>query len=134
MITMMICGNVGRDPQLKYTQSGKAVCDFTVASTERWTDKNTNEKREKTTWVKCVAWGPLAEVMNNHVKKGKYMIFTGRPEAESWIKQDGTAASTLVMTIENFEFGPRREGEGNGGGYDAGGAPNETTDQNDIPF
>ena len=94
----VIIGNVGRDPELRYTQSGVAVCDFSVAVSRRWTDRNTNEQREKTTWFRVSAWRQLAETVNQYVRKGMQIMVAGEVDATAFIGQDGEARATLELT------------------------------------
>ncbi len=127
----IIIGNVGRDPELRYTQSGVAVCDFTVAVNRRWTDRTTNEPREETTWFRVSTWRNLAETASQYVHKGMQIMVTGRVSASAYIGQDGQARATLELTALDMQFLGRR-GERmdvpdeNGGTY-----PNEAED---LPF
>jgi single-strand DNA-binding protein len=124
----IIIGNVGRDPELRYTQSGVAVCDFSVAVTRRWNDRSSNEPREKTTWFKISAWRGLAETCQQYVKKGMPIMVTGEIDASAYTGQDGQARASLEMTAQNIQFlGRRGEGDEPGGG----GYPSEPED---LPF
>ncbi|MBN1967572.1 MAG: single-stranded DNA-binding protein [Anaerolineae bacterium] len=123
----IIIGNVGRDPELRYTQSGVAVCDFSVAVSRRWSDRNTNEMREKTTWFKVTAWRGLAETCQQYVHKGMQIMVTGEVDASAFTGQDGEARASLELTAQTVQFLGRR-GEG---AEDAGGYPNEPED---LPF
>jgi single-strand DNA-binding protein len=107
----IIIGNVGRDPEMRYTQSGVAVCDFTVAVSRRWTDRNTNEQREKTTWFRVSAWRNLAETVSQYVHKGMQIMVTGEVDASAYIAQDGSARASLEITARDVQFLGRR-GEG----------------------
>jgi single-strand DNA-binding protein len=142
MLRIEALGNVGRDPEMRYTQSGKQVCSFSLASNKRWTDSATGEKREKTTWVKCVAWGKLAEVINQHVTKGDKLYVSGDPSAEAWTDNSGESRSTLTLTIRDFEFAGGSNGDGNSS--NGASAPDQRSlddefappprDPDDIPF
>ena len=88
----IIIGNVGRDPEMRYTQSGVAVADFSVAVSRRWTDRTSNEQREKTTWFRVSAWRGLAETVNQYVHKGMQVMVTGEVDASAYAGQDGSAA------------------------------------------
>jgi len=128
----IIIGNVGRDPELRYTQSGVAVCDFSVAVSRRWTDRTTNEQREKTTWFRVSAWRGLAETCNQYVRKGMQIMVTGEIDASAFTGQDGQARASLDLTAQNVQFlgsrGDRTEESGEyGGGYS-----NQQAD--DLPF
>lgn len=132
----IIIGNVGRDPELRYTQSGAAVCSFSVAVTERWTDRQTNEKREKVNWYKVSAWRGLAETVNQYVHKGMQIMVVGNVEARGYLNNNGEPAASLELTARDIQFlGSRGEGGNSGGQRD-----NEDDfsppprDMNDIPF
>lgn len=99
----VIVGNVGRDPEMRYTQGGTAVCDFSVAVNRKWTDKS-GEQREKATWFRISAWDRLAETCNTYVKKGMLVLVTGEVEASAWISQDGEAKATLELTARDVKF------------------------------
>jgi len=104
----IIVGNVGRDPELRYTQSGVAVCDFSVAVTRRWNDRNTNEKREETAWFRVTTWRGLAETCNQYVHKGMPIMVAGRVSASAYIGKDGEARASLELTAVDVQFLGRR--------------------------
>jgi single-strand DNA-binding protein len=107
----IIIGNVGRDPELRYTSTGAAVCSFSVAVSRSWTDKNSNEPREETTWFKVSAWRALAETANQYVHKGMQIMVTGEVKASAYAGKDGTPQASLELTARNIQFLGRR-GEG----------------------
>lgn len=132
----VIIGNVGRDPELRYTSGGQAVCSFSVAVSERWTDRQTNEKKERTNWYRVSAWRGLAETCNMYVRKGMQIMVTGQPSASAYLGQDGQPRATLELTARDVQF-LGRPGENNGGtggdaGYDDFAPPAQ--DMDDIPF
>lgn len=101
----IIIGNVGRDPELRYTQSGIAVANFSVAVSRKWTDKNTNEPREKTTWFRVSAWRGLAETVNQYVHKGMQIMVTGEVSASAYIgKENGEPKASLELTALDIQF------------------------------
>ena len=104
----VIIGNVGREPELRYTQSGVAVCDFSVAVNRTWTDRNTNERQEETTWFRVSAWRGLAETVNQYVYKGMQIMVAGRVDASAFIGQDGEARASLELTATDIQFLGRR--------------------------
>ena len=104
----IIIGNVGRDPELRYTQSGVAVCDFSVAVSRRWNDRTSNEQREETTWFRVSAWRGLAETANQYVHKGMQIMVAGRIGASAFIGQDGEARASLELTALDIQFLGRR--------------------------
>jgi single-strand DNA-binding protein len=85
---VMLLGNVGKDPEVKYTQDGRSMARFSIATSEEWKDKASGEKKEKTEWHKVVFWGPLAEVVGKYVKKGNRIYVEGKIETRTW-DQDG---------------------------------------------
>ncbi|MBI5961533.1 MAG: single-stranded DNA-binding protein [Chloroflexi bacterium] len=107
----IIIGNVGRDPELRYTSTGVAVCSFSVAVSRQWTDKNTNEPREETTWFKVSAWRGLAETANQFVHKGMQIMITGEVKASAYLGKDGQPQASLELTARDMKFLGRR-GEG----------------------
>ena len=123
----IIVGNVGRDPELRYTQSGVAVADFSVAVSRRWTDRNTNESREETTWFRVTAWRGLAETVQQYVHKGMQVMVTGRVTASAYIAQDGEARASLELTAQDLQFLGRR-------GEAVEGADSYPNEPEDLPF
>ncbi len=107
----IIIGNVGRDPELRYLPNGTAVCDFSVAVSRKWTDRTTNEPREKTTWFRVSAWGTLAETCNAYVRKGMQIMVTGEIEASAYTGPDGDARASLDLTAQNVQFLGSRDAE-----------------------
>jgi single-strand DNA-binding protein len=111
MIKVTAVGCVGKDAELKYTQSGKAVADFSIA-VNMGKDAQGNDR---TMWVKAVLWEKRAEGLAQYIKKGIYVAVSGRPTTEAWVgKQDGEIQSKLVINVEDFTFAGK-SGGGNGG-------------------
>ncbi|MGB7337358.1 MAG: single-stranded DNA-binding protein [Phototrophicaceae bacterium] len=133
----IIIGNVGRDPEMRYLQSGASVTSFSVAVTTRWTDRTTNEKRERTNWLNVSCWNKLAEIANQYVKKGTQIMVQGTVSARAYMGQDGEPRSSLDLRAENFQLlGGRGDNEGgsnydDSNNYDGGNSPQ---DLDDIPF
>lgn len=88
MNTVQILGNLARDPEVRYTKSGKAVATFTVAATNTYIDSATNETKEQTAFVNCVAWGKLGEAVGNY-RKGNRLFVEGRIQTRSYENSDG---------------------------------------------
>jgi len=84
---VILIGNLGKDPELRYTPQGRAVVNFSLATTERWTNKN-GEKQERTEWHRIVLWGRQAEVANQYLKKGSPCYIEGRITTRSWEDKD----------------------------------------------
>ena len=122
---VMLIGNLTRNPELKHTPSGLAVCEIGLAVNRRYRTKE-GEDREETTFVDCEAWGKQAEVLNQYMTKGKPLFVEGRLKLDTWEDKDGGKRSKMRVVIENFQFlgGP---GGGAGGGErfvsDESGAP-----------
>lgn len=127
----VIIGNVGRDPEMRYLQNGTAVCSFSVAVTERWNDRATNEKREKTTWFRISAWRGLAETCNMYVRKGMQIMVTGTVAASAYMGQNNEPMASLELTARDVQFLGRPGEGGTGGEYDDFSPPR---DVDDIPF
>ncbi len=125
----IIVGNLGRDPELRYTGRGDAVCSFTVAVNRRWTDPQTSELKEKTTWFRVSAWGRLAETAAQYLRKGSKVLVTGSVDASAWITQEGEPRATLELRAWTIRFlDSRRDVEPEG-------APEPPPEElGDIPF
>ncbi|MBC7870619.1 MAG: single-stranded DNA-binding protein [Chitinophagaceae bacterium] len=142
-ISCQIIGNVGREPNFKYTQSGIAVCDFSVAVTRKI---GSGENRKETTqWIRVTCWRGLAEIANQYVKKGTQVFVVGTIDASAYLDKSGQPASSLELTADNFQLlGSRGDGQGGGeyrgGGQQGGGQQGEYDDfrppsnVDDIPF
>lgn len=85
----IILGRLGQDPEIRYTQDGKAVANISVATSEEWKDKQTGHKQEKTEWHKIVVFGKLAEIAGEYLKKGSQACFEGRLQTRKWQDQNG---------------------------------------------
>lgn len=109
---VILMGNLGRDPELKYTQSGMAVCKFSIATTEKWKDKASGEMKEDTCWVDVTAWGKLGETCAEYLKKGRKALIEGKLKLEKWEDKDGGKRSKHSVTAEQVRFvGSKQEGE-----------------------
>jgi len=105
---LIVVGRVGQAPELRYSQGGVAVCNLSVAVNEKWTDKATDEKREKTTWFRVTCWRGLAETVNQYVTKGMLVMVIGTITASAWMKDD-TPQATLELTAQTVKFLSRVE-------------------------
>lgn len=130
----IIIGNVGRDPELRYTQSGVAVCDFSVAVNRTWTDRQSGQRREETTWFRVSAWRGLAETVSQYVHKGMQIMVAGRVDASAFIGQDGEPRASLELTAQDIQFlgrpGERMDVPDDGGDYGA----DYSNDAEELPF
>ncbi len=100
---VILIGRLGQDPELKYTPSGIAVCTFSLATTENWSDKN-GQKQEKTEWHRIVVWGKLGEICNQYLKKGGQAFVEGRLQTRSWDGKDGQKRYTTEINANNVQF------------------------------
>jgi single-strand DNA-binding protein len=131
----IIIGNVGRESELRYTPSGQGVCSFSVAVSRKWTDRNSNEKKEKTTWFKVSAWRQLAETCSQYVHKGMQIMVIGEVEARAYTGNDGTPQVSLELTAREVKFlGGRGERGGSGGAGDDYSDSYGSDEPQDIPF
>ncbi len=120
----IVVGNLGGDPELRYLQSGQAVCNFSVAVSERWRDRQSGEQREKTTWYRVAAWGGLGETCNQYLSRGQRVMVIGNVAARGYINNNGEAAASLDLTARDVRFlGGRDDGGGSqqSGGWSGGG-------------
>jgi single-strand DNA-binding protein len=113
---VILIGNVGKDPELRYTPSGQAVCDVRLATNENWTDKQ-GQKQERTEWHSVVLWGKPAEIVKQYVTKGQKLYVEGRLQTRSWDDKDGKKRYMTEIVAQDFMFlSGRGEGGGGGGG------------------
>ncbi|RMF03565.1 MAG: single-stranded DNA-binding protein [Chloroflexi bacterium] len=139
---LTIVGNLGSDPELRYTPSGQAVCNFSVATNRRWTGSDGNPQ-EETCWFRVSTWGKLAEVCNQYLKKGRQVFVEGRMTVDResggprvWQAQDGTWRASYEVTALEVKFlGGRDSGfEGGGGGSGAPASQGPGMTEDEIPF
>jgi single-strand DNA-binding protein len=135
----MLIGNLGADPELRYTQSGVAVASFNVATTRRWKDKE-GQQQEETEWHKIVAWQRLGEICNEYLHKGSKVYVEGRLQTRKWQDQSGNDRYTTEIVASDVQFltprgggysgGGSTSGSGGGGGYDPGPAGGSSSSSN----
>ena len=101
---VILLGRLGQDPELKYTPSGAAVCNFSLATTESWTDKNSGQKQERTEWHRVVVWGKLAELCNQYLSKGKQAFVEGRLQTRSWEDDSGQKKYATEINATTVQF------------------------------
>ncbi|MCA8986946.1 MAG: single-stranded DNA-binding protein [Planctomycetaceae bacterium] len=122
---VILIGNLTRDPQVRYTSGGTAVCEVGLAVNRQWFDKQSNQKKEDTTFVDVTLWGRQAEVAGEYLAKGRSVMIEGRLQLDTWEdKQSGEKRSKLRVVGETMQLlGGRGEGGGgnSGGGYGGGG-------------
>ena len=100
---IILVGNLGRDPELRYTPQGTPVCSFSMATNERRKDRN-GEMQDQTTWFKVTLWGRQAETASQYLHKGKPVYIEGRLRVEEWTDRDGKPRQTLEVTATDMQF------------------------------
>ena len=121
---VMLIGNLGKDPEIRYTNSGSAVANFSIATNESWKDKEGN-RQERTEWHNIVAWGKLADFAQNYLKKGKSVYLEGRIQTRDWVDNQDVKHYKTEIVANTIQFvGPREEGDqgGRGPAPDRGGS------------
>ena len=114
---VMLIGNLGRDPEIRYSQQGTAMVNFSIATSEQWNDKNTGEKQERTEWHRVVAFGKPAEILEKYLSKGSKVYIEGRIQTRNYEK-DGQTHYTTEIVVREFQFlGGRQDNQGGGGNY-----------------
>lgn len=108
----VVVGHLGRDPEMRFTSSGQAVTNFSVATTRKWTNKD-GEPQEKTTWIRVSTWGKLAELCNQYLSKGRLVLVEGDAEASGYLDKQGKPAASLELTARNVRFLGGNGGNGN---------------------
>ncbi len=98
---VQLIGNLTRDPELRYTPNGTAVCSFTVATNREWTLES-GEKREEAEFTRCVSWNKLAELCSQLLSKGRKVFVEGRLQTRSWTSQDGTQRTSTEVVINDM--------------------------------
>ena len=115
MNKIIVIGNVGRDPEMRYTASGQAVTSFSVASNRRYRTAD-GEQREETEWFNCTAFGRLADTCNQYLTRGQQVYVEGRLRSRQYDRRDGTPGFSLDVTVTDMQMLGRRD-EMDGGGY-----------------
>lgn len=129
---VILLGNLTRDPQVKYTPAGTAVAEVGLAVNRYWFDKQSNSRREETTFVDVTLWGRDAEVAGEYLAKGRPVLIEGRLQLDTWDdKQTGQKRSKLRVVGERMQLlGGRGEGGGGGGGGSRGSAGSQSSGGN----
>ncbi len=141
----ILIGNLGRDPELRYTKGGQAVANFSLATSESYTTKE-GRREDRTEWHRIVVWGRVAENCAQYLAKGRTVYVEGRIQTREWENKEGQKQRTTEIVAQNVQFlgGPRGEGGGSRGGDGGGGTPSGGGDgggfepgeppASDIPF
>lgn len=118
---VILIGNLGRDPEVRYAPSGSAICNVTIATTRNWKDKSSGDKVEETEWHRVVFYDRLAEIAGEYLKKGRPVYVEGRLKTRKWTDKDGVEKYTTEIIAENMQLLGGREGGGGSGGGESGG-------------
>jgi single-strand DNA-binding protein len=134
---VILVGNLGRDPEVRYTQSGTPVANFTMATTERWNDPTSGERKEKTEWHRIVVWGKQAEIAGEYLRKGRQVYVEGSLQTREWTDREGNTRQTTEVRAQRFQM------LGRPGDFEASPAPEASSavadsgggfEEDDIPF
>lgn len=120
---VILIGNLGRDPELRYTPSGAAVCNVSIATTRNWKSKESGERVEETEWHRVVFYDRLAEIAGEYLKKGRPVYVEGRLKTRKWQDKEGKDNYTTEIVAEQMQMLGSRDGAGMGGSEDEAGAP-----------
>ena len=148
---VILIGNLGSDPEVRYTPDGAPVANVNLATSESWNDRNTGERQERTEWHRLVLWRKLAEIASQYLKKGSRIYVEGKLQTRSWDDQSGQKRYTTEVVVNDMQMlDSRDEGGGGGGGYSAQPAGGQTAgpaaqpeappppgpggDDDDLPF
>jgi single-strand DNA-binding protein len=130
----ILIGNLGKDPEIRYTPSGQAVTNFSIATKERWRDKD-GQMQERTDWHNIVCWKRQAEIANEYLKKGNPVYIEGRIQNRSYDDKDGNKRYISEIVVQRLQLlGGRPEGEQAPKQQPEQTPPDVTTDDEDLPF
>ena len=138
---VILVGNLGADPEVRYTQGGQAVANFNVATNERWKDKTSGQPEERTEWHRVVVWGKLAELCRDYLSKGRTVYLEGRLQTRKWEK-DGQTRYTTEVVAQTVQFlGARGETKADAQGMESepvaaasSEGPPSFNSEEDVPF
>ncbi len=139
---IIVVGNLGRDPEMRYMPDGTAVTSFSIATSRRWTDGRTGQQQDETAWFRVSVWRKQAETANQYLSKGKKVLVEGRLKVDPqtggpsiFTRQDGTVGASFEIVADTVRFLSGREGGDSGGDYEAGGSSSSAAHEEDeIPF
>jgi single-strand DNA-binding protein len=119
---VILVGNLGRDPEVRYSPDGAAVCNVSIATTSSWKDKTSGERREETEWHRVVFYNRLAEIAGEYLKKGRPLYVEGRLKTRKWQNKEGVDQYTTEIVADQMQMlGGRDGGDGGMGGGMGGG-------------
>ena len=138
---VILIGHLGRDPELRYTPSGTPVAKFSMATTERWTDPQSGERKEHTEWHRIVVWSKQAEIAAEHLRKGKPVYIEGGLRTRAWTDREGNKRSTTEIRAQRMQFlfrlheqGPREDAPKSDPGEPPVEEPVGAGVDDDVPF
>ncbi len=134
---VILIGNLGRDPEVRYTPSGAAVANFSIATSEEWKDKDSGQKQERTEWHRIVAWRRLGEICGEYLHKGSQVYIEGKLQTRSWEDRDGNKRYTTEVYASSMQMlGSASRGARSTEQQDPGFPVEEpiTVPEDDIPF
>jgi single-strand DNA-binding protein len=123
---VVLIGNLGKDPETRYSPNGGAICNVRLATTRNWKDKNSGERKEETEWHSVVFYDRLAEIAGEYLKKGRPVYVEGRLKTRKWQDKEGQERYTTEIIATEMQLLGSREGMGGGGGGDEGGYSRES--------
>lgn len=136
---VILLGNLGRDPEVRFTQGGTPVANFTMATTDRWSDPS-GEKKEKTEWHRIVVWGKQAEIAGEYLKKGRPVFIEGSLQTREWTDRDGNKRYTTEVRAQRLQLLGRPDDRGAAAGGPPGPPAEDAVEpsggfaEDDIPF
>ena len=136
----IVVGNLGRDPEVRYSANGNAIANVTIATTDSWKDRQSGERQEKTEWHRVVFFGRLAEIAGEYLKKGSQVYVEGRLQTRKWEDRDGNERYTTEIVAADMQMlGGRGGGDTQGGsapdfGETSSGSSSSGDFDDDIPF
>lgn len=133
---VILIGRLGKDPEVRYTPSGVAVANFSIATSEEWKDKDTGEKQERTEWHKIVAWRRLGEICGEYLHKGREVYIEGKLQTRPWEDRDGNKRYTTEVVANVMQMLGAAGKEGNVQSADNKFSAEEpvTVPEDEIPF
>ncbi|MBI5718257.1 MAG: single-stranded DNA-binding protein [Burkholderiales bacterium] len=122
---VILIGNLGKDPEVRYMPSGSAICNVTLATSRQWKNKDSGERQEETEWHRVVFFDRMAEIAGEYLKKGRPVYVEGRLKTRKWTDKEGVEKYTTEIVAEQMQLLGSRDGGGGGGGMpdEGSGAP-----------
>ncbi|TKB53275.1 single-stranded DNA-binding protein [Ferrimonas aestuarii] len=124
---VIIVGNLGQDPEVRYLPNGNAVANFTVATSETWKDKNTGEQKERTEWHRITMYRRMAEIAGEYLRKGSKVYLEGRLQTRKWQDNNGQDRYTTEILVNDMQMLDTRQQYGNGGYQQPGSAGHQSS-------